>query len=108
MVRAAPCSPCSPFAPADFTCCPLTLQTYGSKNLLRVGVILQRATIIILLCCFPCCGLLINVEQLMLLMHQDPDVSRLGGPLIPPQCGGAERRVAMARPLPDPLCVSPG
>lgn len=39
-------------------------------------------------------------------MRQDPDVSRLGGPLIPPQCGGAERRVAMAMPLPDPsLCV---
>ncbi|NWI08014.1 S47A2 protein, partial [Tichodroma muraria] len=58
-------------------CCPLTLQTYGSKNLLRVGVILQRATIIILLCCFPCCAILINVEQLMLLMQQDPEVSRM-------------------------------
>lgn len=78
------------------------MQTYGSKNLLRVGVILQRATIIILLCCFPCCAILINVEQLMLLMRQDPEVSRLGGALIPPRCGGAERRVAMAMPLPDP------
>ncbi|XP_009093215.1 multidrug and toxin extrusion protein 1 isoform X1 [Serinus canaria] len=58
-------------------CDTLISQTYGSKNLLRVGVILQRATIIILLCCFPCCAVLINVEQLMLLMQQDPDVSRL-------------------------------
>ncbi|XP_053851178.1 multidrug and toxin extrusion protein 1-like isoform X3 [Vidua macroura] len=58
-------------------CDTLISQTYGSKNLLRVGVILQRATIIILLCCFPCCAILINVEQLMLLMQQDPDVSRL-------------------------------
>ncbi|XP_039576619.1 multidrug and toxin extrusion protein 1-like [Passer montanus] len=58
-------------------CDTLISQTYGSKNLLRVGVILQRATIIILLCCFPCCAILINVEPLMLLMHQDPDVSRL-------------------------------
>uniref|UniRef100_A0A674GBE9 Multidrug and toxin extrusion protein 1-like n=1 Tax=Taeniopygia guttata TaxID=59729 RepID=A0A674GBE9_TAEGU len=62
---------------SSLPCCPLTLQTYGSKNLLRVGVILQRATIIILLCCFPCCALLINVEQLMLLMQQDAEVSRL-------------------------------
>ncbi|NXO27091.1 S47A1 protein, partial [Cisticola juncidis] len=58
-------------------CDTLISQTYGSKNLLRVGVILQRATIIILLCCFPCCAVLINVEQLMLLMRQDPEVSRM-------------------------------
>ncbi|NXR19571.1 S47A1 protein, partial [Cinclus mexicanus] len=58
-------------------CDTLISQTYGSKNLLRVGVILQRATIIILLCCFPCCAILINVEQLMLVIRQDPEVSRL-------------------------------
>ncbi|KFO57188.1 Multidrug and toxin extrusion protein 1, partial [Corvus brachyrhynchos] len=58
-------------------CDTLISQTYGSKNLMRVGVILQRATIIILLCCFPCCAILINIEQLMLLMRQDPEVSRL-------------------------------
>ncbi|NXM75030.1 S47A1 protein, partial [Serilophus lunatus] len=58
-------------------CDTLISQTYGSKNLLRVGVILQRATIIILLCCFPCCAILINIEQLMLLIKQDPEVSRL-------------------------------
>ncbi|NXE00509.1 S47A1 protein, partial [Chaetorhynchus papuensis] len=58
-------------------CDTLISQTYGSKNLLRVGVILQRATIIILLGCFPCCAILINIEQLMLLMRQDPEVSRL-------------------------------
>ncbi|NWI86605.1 S47A1 protein, partial [Pitta sordida] len=58
-------------------CDTLISQTYGSKNLLRVGVILQRATIIILLCCFPCCAILINIEQLMLLIRQDPEVSRL-------------------------------
>ncbi|NXY16899.1 S47A1 protein, partial [Atrichornis clamosus] len=58
-------------------CDTLISQTYGSRNLLRVGVILQRATIIILLCCFPCCAILINIEQLMLLIRQDPEVSRL-------------------------------
>ncbi|XP_068010848.1 multidrug and toxin extrusion protein 1-like [Melanerpes formicivorus] len=58
-------------------CDTLISQTYGSKNLLRVGVILQRATLIILLCCFPCCAILINIEQLLLLIRQDPEVSRL-------------------------------
>uniref|UniRef100_A0A8C6ISD3 Multidrug and toxin extrusion protein n=1 Tax=Melopsittacus undulatus TaxID=13146 RepID=A0A8C6ISD3_MELUD len=52
-------------------------DTYGSKNLLRVGVILQRATLILLLCCFPCCAILINIEQLLILLRQDPEVSRL-------------------------------
>ncbi|XP_069647154.1 multidrug and toxin extrusion protein 1 isoform X2 [Haliaeetus albicilla] len=58
-------------------CDTLISQTYGSKNLLRVGVILQRATLIVLLCCFPCCAILINIEQLLLLVRQDPEVSRL-------------------------------
>ncbi|NXC19937.1 S47A1 protein, partial [Corythaeola cristata] len=58
-------------------CDTLMSQTYGSKNLLRVGVILQRATLILLLCCFPCCAILINIEQLLLLIRQDPEVSRL-------------------------------
>ncbi|NWH77071.1 S47A1 protein, partial [Piaya cayana] len=58
-------------------CDTLISQTYGSKNLLRVGVILQRAILILLLCCFPCCAILINIEQLLLLIRQDPEVSRL-------------------------------
>ncbi|XP_057271727.1 multidrug and toxin extrusion protein 1-like isoform X1 [Pezoporus wallicus] len=58
-------------------CDTLISQTYGSKNLLRVGVILQRATLILLLCCFPCCAILINIEQLLILIRQDPEVSRL-------------------------------
>ncbi|XP_010179398.1 PREDICTED: multidrug and toxin extrusion protein 1-like, partial [Mesitornis unicolor] len=58
-------------------CDTLISQTYGSRNLLRVGVILQRAILILLLCCFPCCAILINIEQLLLLIRQDPEVSRL-------------------------------
>ncbi|KAM6110692.1 multidrug and toxin extrusion protein 1-like [Pterocles gutturalis] len=58
-------------------CDTLISQTYGSKNLLRVGVILQRAILILLLCCFPCCAVLINIEQFLLLIRQDPEVSRL-------------------------------
>ncbi|XP_072209556.1 multidrug and toxin extrusion protein 2-like isoform X3 [Excalfactoria chinensis] len=58
-------------------CDTLISQTYGSRNLLRVGVILQRAILILLLCCFPCCAVLLNIEQLLLLIRQDPEVSRL-------------------------------
>lgn len=82
MVRAAPCPAVSPSPQprradsAKRAHHPLALQTYGSKNLLRVGVILQRATLILLLCCFPCCAVLINIEQLLLLIRQDPEVSR--------------------------------
>ncbi|XP_074413118.1 multidrug and toxin extrusion protein 1 isoform X2 [Zonotrichia albicollis] len=88
-------------------CDTLISQTYGSKNLLRVGVILQRATIIILLCCFPCCAVLLNVEPLMLLIRQDPDVSRLGGPLIPPWCVQGLRGGWWPWPWPSlsPLCA---
>ncbi|NXG73666.1 S47A1 protein, partial [Baryphthengus martii] len=58
-------------------CDTLISQTYGGKNLLRVGVILQRAILVLLLCCFPCCAILINIEQFLLLIRQDPEVSRL-------------------------------
>nr|XP_028607026.1 multidrug and toxin extrusion protein 1-like [Podarcis muralis] len=43
----------------------------------RVGTILQRGILILLLCCFPCWAVFVNTEQLLLLIRQDPDVSRL-------------------------------
>lgn len=58
-------------------CDTLISQTYGSQNLKHVGVILQRGTLILLLCCFPCWAIFINTEQILLLFRQDPDVSRL-------------------------------
>uniref|UniRef100_A0A8C6IS25 Multidrug and toxin extrusion protein n=1 Tax=Melopsittacus undulatus TaxID=13146 RepID=A0A8C6IS25_MELUD len=51
-------------------------QTYGSKNLKQVGTILQRGILILLLCCFPCWALFINTERILLLLRQDPEVSR--------------------------------
>uniref|UniRef100_A0A8D0GSQ7 Multidrug and toxin extrusion protein n=1 Tax=Sphenodon punctatus TaxID=8508 RepID=A0A8D0GSQ7_SPHPU len=57
-------------------CDTLISQTYGGKNMKRVGVILQRSILILLLCCFPCWALFINTEQILLLVRQDPDVSR--------------------------------
>uniref|UniRef100_A0A8D0GW01 Multidrug and toxin extrusion protein n=1 Tax=Sphenodon punctatus TaxID=8508 RepID=A0A8D0GW01_SPHPU len=47
------------------------------KNVKRVGVILQRGILILLLFCFPCWALFINTEQILLLFRQDPEVSRL-------------------------------
>ncbi|XP_074869626.1 multidrug and toxin extrusion protein 1 isoform X3 [Carettochelys insculpta] len=58
-------------------CDTLMSQTYGSKNTKRVGTILQRGILILLLCCFPCWALFINTERILLLLRQDPEVSRL-------------------------------
>uniref|UniRef100_A0A8C2JLH2 Uncharacterized protein n=1 Tax=Cyprinus carpio TaxID=7962 RepID=A0A8C2JLH2_CYPCA len=43
-------------------CNTLISQTFGSNNLKRVGVILQRRILILLLACFPCWALLINTD----------------------------------------------
>nr|XP_021380660.1 multidrug and toxin extrusion protein 2 [Lonchura striata domestica] len=58
-------------------CDTLMTQTYGSKNLKQVGTILQRGILILLLFCFPCWALFINTERILLLIQQDPEVSRL-------------------------------
>uniref|UniRef100_A0A3Q0RRQ5 Multidrug and toxin extrusion protein n=1 Tax=Amphilophus citrinellus TaxID=61819 RepID=A0A3Q0RRQ5_AMPCI len=59
------------------TCDTLISQTYGSGNLKRVGVILQRGVLILLLACFPCWAVLINTEPLLLAFKQSPEVSSL-------------------------------
>ncbi|XP_045903080.1 multidrug and toxin extrusion protein 1-like [Micropterus dolomieu] len=59
------------------TCDTLISQTYGSGNLKRVGVILQRGILILLLACFPCWAILINTEPLLLAFKQSPEVARL-------------------------------
>uniref|UniRef100_A0AAR2KH56 Multidrug and toxin extrusion protein n=1 Tax=Pygocentrus nattereri TaxID=42514 RepID=A0AAR2KH56_PYGNA len=56
-------------------CDTLVSQTFGRKNLLRVGVILQRGILILLLFCLPCWALLINTQPLLLLLGQDPEVA---------------------------------
>ncbi|KAM9006444.1 multidrug and toxin extrusion protein 1 isoform X1 [Sarcophilus harrisii] len=58
-------------------CDTLISQTYGSRNLKYVGIIVQRGILMLLLCCFPCWAVFINTEQILLLFRQDPDVSRL-------------------------------
>ncbi|CAL8388942.1 unnamed protein product [Arctogadus glacialis] len=58
-------------------CDTLISQTYGSGNLRRVGVILQRGILILLLTCFPCWALLVNTEPILLLVKMSPEVARL-------------------------------
>ncbi|XP_061683832.1 multidrug and toxin extrusion protein 1-like isoform X5 [Syngnathoides biaculeatus] len=58
-------------------CDTLISQTFGAGNLLRVGVIVQRTSLILLLTCFPCWALLVNTESILLLLGQQPEVARL-------------------------------
>ncbi|XP_029957239.1 multidrug and toxin extrusion protein 1 [Salarias fasciatus] len=58
-------------------CDTLISQTFGSKNLKRVGVILQRSSLILLLVCLPCWAVLINAQNLLLLMGQNDEVARI-------------------------------
>lgn len=51
-------------------------KSFGGKNLKRVGVILQRGILILLLCCFPCWAIFLNTERLLLFLRQDPEVAR--------------------------------
>uniref|UniRef100_A0A3B4YVG0 Multidrug and toxin extrusion protein n=1 Tax=Seriola lalandi dorsalis TaxID=1841481 RepID=A0A3B4YVG0_SERLL len=60
----------------SLTCDTLISQTYGSGNLKRVGVILQRGILILLLACFPCWAVIINTEPLLLAVQQSPEVAR--------------------------------
>ncbi|XP_023673805.2 solute carrier family 47 member 4 isoform X1 [Paramormyrops kingsleyae] len=57
-------------------CDTLVSQTYGGKNLKRVGEVLQRSILILLLFCLPCWSLLINTESILLRLWQDPQVAR--------------------------------
>lgn len=58
-------------------CDTLISQTYGSGNLKRVGAILQRGILILLLACFPCWAVLINTQPILLAIRQSADVARL-------------------------------
>ncbi|KAJ8386226.1 hypothetical protein AAFF_G00175460 [Aldrovandia affinis] len=58
-------------------CDTLISQTFGSNNLKRVGVILQRAILILLLACFPCWAILINTEPILLAVRQSREVARV-------------------------------
>jgi len=54
-------------------------QSYGSKNRKKVGLYLQKALCIFTLALMGCITLNINMELLLRLLGQDPDVSQLAG-----------------------------
>ncbi|XP_056612001.1 multidrug and toxin extrusion protein 1 [Triplophysa dalaica] len=58
-------------------CDTLISQAFGSGNLRQVGVVIQRAILILLLACLPCCALLINTESMLLLVGQSPEVAKV-------------------------------
>ncbi|KAI7800847.1 multidrug and toxin extrusion protein 1 [Triplophysa rosa] len=58
-------------------CDTLISQAFGSGNLRQVGVVTQRAILILLLACLPCCALLINTESILLLVGQSPEVAKV-------------------------------
>ncbi|TRZ00945.1 hypothetical protein DNTS_004786 [Danionella cerebrum] len=58
-------------------CDTLVSQTFGSKNLHRVGVILQRGILILTLFSLPCWALLVNTQPLLLYLGQDTEVARI-------------------------------
>ncbi|KAJ8347655.1 hypothetical protein SKAU_G00262440 [Synaphobranchus kaupii] len=55
----------------------LASATFGGKNLERVGVILQRSMLILLLFCLPCWAILINTHSILLALQQEAEVARI-------------------------------
>ncbi|XP_056263707.1 multidrug and toxin extrusion protein 1-like isoform X2 [Pseudoliparis swirei] len=68
---------CGHIGNAELAGYALASATFGSGNMKRVGVILQRSSLILLLFCLPCWGLLINTQNLLLIMHQEHEVARI-------------------------------
>ena len=60
-------------------CDTLFNQTYGSNQRHKLGVVLQRALLIITISAFPCLAIQINIEPLLILMGQDRHISKLSG-----------------------------
>ncbi|XP_044141843.1 multidrug and toxin extrusion protein 1-like [Bufo gargarizans] len=58
-------------------CDTLISQIFGGTNLKRIGIVLQRGILILLLACFPCWALFINTKNILLLFRQDPKVASL-------------------------------
>ncbi|XP_032902254.1 multidrug and toxin extrusion protein 2-like [Amblyraja radiata] len=61
----------------SMACDTLISQMYGSKQLKQIGVVLQRAILILMVFCCPCWALFINTEKILLAARQDPEVARL-------------------------------
>ncbi|GAA50015.1 multidrug and toxin extrusion protein 2, partial [Clonorchis sinensis] len=51
-------------------------QTFGSQDKWKMGVQLQRAFVIVSICCFPCAALHLLAEPILRLLKQDPVVAK--------------------------------
>ncbi|XP_067651615.1 multidrug and toxin extrusion protein 1-like [Haliotis asinina] len=60
-------------------CDTLFPQTYGSSNRRNLGIVMQKAIVILLLLCIPCWAIFINVEHILLATGQDPVVANMAG-----------------------------
>ncbi|GAQ81567.1 MATE efflux family protein [Klebsormidium nitens] len=58
---------------------PLISQAYGAKRYHTMGRILNRGIVILLFACIPIIVIWANAESLLLLMKQDPGISREAG-----------------------------
>ncbi|CAK9138965.1 unnamed protein product [Ilex paraguariensis] len=56
---------------------PLCSQGFGSKNLTIMSLTLQRTILMLLFASIPIGFLWINLEPLMLILHQDPEITRI-------------------------------
>ncbi|XP_057958187.1 protein DETOXIFICATION 55 [Malania oleifera] len=56
---------------------PICSQGFGSKNFSLVSLTFQRTTLMLLLASLPIGLLWVNLRPLMLLLHQDPDITRV-------------------------------
>ncbi|EAW50896.1 hCG30683 [Homo sapiens] len=84
----------------------LMSQSFGVKNLKRVGIILQRGVLILMLCCFPCWADLVNTERILLLLKQDPKSPGFGECCIraPSEPFEMSRRWLLPQPVGIGLC----
>ncbi|KAF2310948.1 hypothetical protein GH714_018698 [Hevea brasiliensis] len=64
---------------------PLCSQAFGSRNLSVASVTLQRTVVMLLLASLPVGLLWVNLEPLMLALHQDPDITRIARYLSKPR-----------------------
>ncbi|KAL8238721.1 hypothetical protein R6Q59_015288 [Mikania micrantha] len=58
---------------------PLCSQAFGSRNLHMVNLSLQRTIFILLLASLPIGIIWVNLEPIMLKLHQDPEITRIAG-----------------------------
>ncbi|XP_064642771.1 multidrug and toxin extrusion protein 1-like [Lineus longissimus] len=60
-------------------CDTLFSQTFGAGNNKEIGLVLQRAMLIMLLCCLPCWALHLNTESILVLLGQEREICWLTG-----------------------------